>query len=1483
MNTNHQNRTRWPLAAAALALLAMTAVSSAQSDSTLSNLVPSAGTLTPGFTSANGIYTTTVPYATTSITVTPTKAEAGGTITIAYNAGSPVAIASTVASDPISLSVGSANVIALVVTSADTTTTKTYTLTVTRATPVVDLSSLVPSAGTLAPAFASGTTSYTAGVPYATTSITVTPTAPNASATITVNGIPVTSGSPSGTINLNVGTNTITTVVTGEDAITTKTYTLVVRRGVIIVREAKGFANVTTKDKLATSHLGSTLLSYDATGVEKLVVAIALEGGFNGVTSNVTGVTFNGVAMTQAVEENTKGGPGDGGSAEIWYLDNPFQGSATFGFSSTSSGGGINGAIASVIGLAGAAPGTPGIGSTSAVWTNVGPATTSITTTANESLVIAMVENSGNNNAAGTPTANSPLTQITNGNYGSQWASFATGYQYVAGVGTTITPTFTTNTGTNYSIHVIAAEFKVPVPTQYWDMNLAAAGAGGPAATGTWDGLATNWNPKTDGTDPVAAWSANSVAVFAAGTDATDPYTVTVDSTQDLSGLTFEEGTVTLANGTSGVLRLTGDSAVNVATGRTATVGVPFSDDGSARKLAKVGAGMLSLVGDLSYTGATNVAQGTLILSGNNAAATGGMTLSGGITQFDSSSAINGTARDVTINTAGVVVFGASFETGTDIPTALANRIVAASTGVIAADNYAGTNFDFNTPGLTAAYFHSVGNVTYTGTLTPGGTTYRLGGGGGTLTMSNTDAIVGAGNSLVVKGNVVLSAANNYDSGTTLTAGTLAVGNDGSLGSGTFTINGGIIQSADSTAHVLANPLFVGSDITVGGAGDLTFSNTLATPLGATRIFTINNPASSFAQAFGGTGFGITKAGAGAMTLSGANTYTGATTVNAGTLTLSGSNNSAGAINLTLGTLKLSGTPNAGLASGLLTFGNGTLGNAVIQAVTADQVITNALTLNQNNGTISGAQSLQVSGTFTNSGANRTLTNNVDTGKSLTLAGQVKLSEHATTGRILTIAGSGATTISGAIVNGATGAGGLTKTGAGTLTLTNNTNAYTGATSVTGGTLAVSGTGSINTSSAITINGATAAFMHNSSVANSRTFTLTSGTLGGAGTISTAITAGANVTLAPGDRTLATPAKGTLTVTNAVSLTAASSKAALRLFGPTSDDSDKLVQSTTGTIAFGGILTVSIDGSWTPVDGTTYDLFDWIGTPTGTFSSISLPLLATGFKWHDYGSGVFFDYATGQIKIDTDNTTPTLIDITEDKSPATVAVGTVVTYTVTFSEDMDAGSVSAADFSNAGTAAYTIGTITETSPGVFTVLVTPTGGGTFQLQVPISAEIKDAASNPLDNDPAIDDDVILNILSPYDAWAGGAAFDADANDDGVANGMAWLLGAADPSANATGLVPVPTHQAGKLIMTFRCLKTANRGGAVLKVQYSNDLGLGDLWTSHQAVVPDVDSTVGTVFFDTSTDANPTFINVRAEIPASGAASGKLFGRLVGEP
>lgn len=93
-----------------------------------------------------------------------------------------------------------------------------------------DLSSLVPDTGTLAPGFASGTTDYTLSVPNATSAITLTPTAADASATIQVNGAAVPSGAASSPINLAAGSNPITVAVTAQDGTTVKNYLVTVTR-----------------------------------------------------------------------------------------------------------------------------------------------------------------------------------------------------------------------------------------------------------------------------------------------------------------------------------------------------------------------------------------------------------------------------------------------------------------------------------------------------------------------------------------------------------------------------------------------------------------------------------------------------------------------------------------------------------------------------------------------------------------------------------------------------------------------------------------------------------------------------------------------------------------------------------------------------------------------------------------------------------------------------------------------------------------------------------------------------------------------------------------------------------------------------------------------------------------------------------------------------------------------------------------------------
>ena len=95
---------------------------------------------------------------------------------------------------------------------------------------VATLVNLVPSVGVLNPTFLSTTNSYVDSVSNATKIITLTPTATDINSTITVNGKPVVSGTPSGEIPLAVGPNIVTTVITAQDGVTIDTYTVNVIR-----------------------------------------------------------------------------------------------------------------------------------------------------------------------------------------------------------------------------------------------------------------------------------------------------------------------------------------------------------------------------------------------------------------------------------------------------------------------------------------------------------------------------------------------------------------------------------------------------------------------------------------------------------------------------------------------------------------------------------------------------------------------------------------------------------------------------------------------------------------------------------------------------------------------------------------------------------------------------------------------------------------------------------------------------------------------------------------------------------------------------------------------------------------------------------------------------------------------------------------------------------------------------------------------------
>jgi len=187
-------------------------------NATLANLVLSSGTLTPVFASGTTIYTASVSSATASITVTPTTSNTGATVKV-----NGTTVASGTASAALPLVTGP-NTITTVATAPDGITTQTYRLTVTRISNNAALSSLEINPSTLLTG--AGGLNYTTTVPNSESTVKITPTTQDATATVKVNGVTVASGTASGSIALNVGTTLINTVVTAQDGTTTKTYSI---------------------------------------------------------------------------------------------------------------------------------------------------------------------------------------------------------------------------------------------------------------------------------------------------------------------------------------------------------------------------------------------------------------------------------------------------------------------------------------------------------------------------------------------------------------------------------------------------------------------------------------------------------------------------------------------------------------------------------------------------------------------------------------------------------------------------------------------------------------------------------------------------------------------------------------------------------------------------------------------------------------------------------------------------------------------------------------------------------------------------------------------------------------------------------------------------------------------------------------------------------------------------------------------------------
>ncbi|MCE9544995.1 MAG: autotransporter-associated beta strand repeat-containing protein [Planctomycetia bacterium] len=302
--------------------------------------------------------------------------------------------------------------------------------------------------------------------------------------------------------------------------------------------------------------------------------------------------------------------------------------------------------------------------------------------------------------------------------------------------------------------------------------------------------------------------------------------------------------------------------------------------------------------------------------------------------------------------------------------------------------------------------------------------------GTGTLTINSVVGSASPGQlSKFGPGKLVLTNINTYVAATNINGGTLSISQIANAGSpsglgtsnntaGQLNLNGGTLQytgnaaSTDRLFSVNADSALDASGSTAVNSGAIDWTNTgnLSVASGFPINFTLTgtNTGNNVLRGkiIGGTGANgasVTKSGIGSWTLTNANTYIGGTTVNAGTLTGTGA------------------TP-FGDATGTLAVNNPNTG-----AGTAT-VLNLSTTAPTTTGSLSGSIATPSSGTNT-----ATINNG---------------------GQLFTVNQSTNATFAGSIAGG----GGFTLAGSSTKTLTlSGNNTYSGATSINGGTLAVSG------------------------------------------------------------------------------------------------------------------------------------------------------------------------------------------------------------------------------------------------------------------------------------------------------------------------------------------------------------------------------------------------------------------------------------------
>ncbi len=344
---------------------------------------------------------------------------------------------------------------------------------------------------------------------------------------------------------------------------------------------------------------------------------------------------------------------------------------------------------------------------------------------------------------------------------------------------------------------------------------------------------------------------------------------------------------VTLGNATIGALApwstsqpitlsSTNNTTFNTSGGNIVLAGVVSGSGG----LAANGSGTLLLDNANIYTGATIVSGGTLQLS-------------------DGTANVGSVTGNVSTSPGAVVAFA---NPNPAVPQAYSGAI-SGSGGLVVTG-----------PGALVL----TGSNSFTGGTTISGGTLQLGDGfsssgtlqGGvtnnaTLVFANPNpqsfaGAIGGNGAVLANGpsSLALSGSNTFSGGLTLAANTtLYVNSNTALGSGTFSINGGVVDSTVAGV-VLGNvPQYWNADFTFGGANNLNLGSG-AVLLGSNRnvtlnsaILTVNGPISD-----GGAGYSLSTAGMGTLVLGGTSTYSGGTNVNSGALVVNGALTGSGGL-----------------------------------------------------------------------------------------------------------------------------------------------------------------------------------------------------------------------------------------------------------------------------------------------------------------------------------------------------------------------------------------------------------------------------------------------------------------------------------------------------------------------------------------------------------------------------------------------------------